>query len=187
MKFFLWIVFVLILIISGCSNIENRIKNEQKTIEQASLEIDIPTANIFFTEEIGDKEAFSLFQSPNGCGVMNFYKNKNGWVYQGYSAFQYNVENISTFTLSQSSWHKGEISQEKESYYSTIFLGEIIDPEIDKITVEYDNMKGEASIVESSGRKFWYLLSERDKGYETVDKISAYSSDGKLLYMVDGR
>ncbi|WP_147533272.1 hypothetical protein [Bacillus marasmi] len=186
MKFLFSILFVLILIISGCSNVDDEIKTEQKTIEQASLESDIPSANIFYTEEIGTQEAFSLFQSPNGCGVMNFSKSKNGWVYQGYSSFQYDIEDISSFTLSQSSWHKGEISLNKESYYSTVFLGEIIDPEIDKIIVEYDNMNGEANIVENNGRRFWYLLSEPDKGYDSVNTISAYSSDGKLLYIEEG-
>ncbi|MFP3919233.1 hypothetical protein U5N28_15635, partial [Lysinibacillus telephonicus] len=75
---------------------------------------------------------------------------------------------------------------DKDSLYTMVFLGEIIDPKINKIIVEYDNIKREASIVKNKDRRFWYLLSEQEDGNESVNMVSAYSSEGKLLYIEEG-
>ncbi|WP_207634119.1 hypothetical protein [Halalkalibacter urbisdiaboli] len=71
---------------------------------------------------------------------------------------------------------------ENESFYTTVFLGEVADPEISKITVEYDNTQKDAILIQNKERKFWYLLSEQDDGNERVGMVSAYSSEGVLLY-----
>ncbi|RDW17459.1 hypothetical protein [Oceanobacillus chungangensis] len=182
MKLLFSIFFVVIVIVSGCSNVIDEEKAEIKTIQQATLESNIPSEDIFYTNEMDDS-AFSLFQSPNGYGILNFSNTENGWVYQGNSGFEYTIDIEKTsFTFSQSTWHKGEISLENESIYTTVFLGEIFEPKINRIIVEYDNLKEEANIVKNKDRRYWNLLSKQDNGDETLYKISAYSSDGKLLY-----
>ncbi len=130
-----------------------------------------------------DETAFSLYQSPNGYGVLHFSKKDDGWDYQGSSGFMYAVDtDIKPFSFSQSTSHKGEASLENESFYTTVFLGEVADPEISKITVEYDNTQKDAILIQNKERKFWYLLSEQDDGNERVGMVSAYSSEGVLLY-----
>jgi hypothetical protein len=80
--FLIFLVFTVI--ISGCSNVNDKEKVESKTIQQATLESNIPTADIFYTNKTDDS-AFSLFHSPNGYGILHFSKKENGWVYQGNS------------------------------------------------------------------------------------------------------
>ncbi|RDW19441.1 hypothetical protein CWR48_08050 [Oceanobacillus arenosus] len=176
------IFFVVIVIVSGCSNESDEEKLEIKTIRQAALDSDILSEDIFYTNEMDDS-AFSLFQSPNGYGILNFSNTENGWLYQGSSSFEYTIDfETTSFTFGQYTWHNEEISLEKENYYTTVFLGEVFDPKIERIIVEYDNFKEEASIVKNEDRRFWNLISKQDDGNETLNKISAYSSDGKLLY-----
>lgn len=186
MKLIFSILFVLIVIISGCKNVDDEIETELNTIQQASLESGIPSADIIYTKEITDNDAFSLFQIPDGYGVLHFTNKEDGWGYRGHSGFQYDIGDITSFTLSQSAWHKGDNSLDKDSLYTTVFLGEIIDPDIDKIIVEYDNINREASIVKNKDRTFWYLLSEQEDGNESINMVSAYSSEGKLLYIEEG-
>ena len=186
MKLLFSMFFVVIVMVSGCSNVNDEEKAAViKTIQQATLESDIPSEDIFYTNEMDDS-AFSLFQSPNGYGILNFSNTENGLVYQGNSGFEYTTDiETTSFTFSQSTWHKVETSLEKESFYATVFLGEVFDPKINLIIVEYDNLKEEASIVKNKERRFWNLLSKQDDGNETLKRISAYSSDGRLLNEIE--
>lgn len=182
MKLLFSIFLGLIVIISGCNKVNDEEKSEFKTIQQATLESNIPSEDIFYTNEMDDS-AFSLFQSPNGYGILNFSNIKSGWVYQGNSSFEYTDDMETTsFTFSQSTWDKEEFSLEKENFYVTVFMGEVFDPKIERIIVEYDDLTEEASIVKNKERRFWNLVSKQDDGNETLNNITAYSSDGKLLY-----
>jgi len=181
MKFLFPIFFVFIIIISGCSNIVDDTNTQFKTVQEATLESDSTLADIFHTQEM-DKTAFSFYQSPNGYGILHFSLKEGGWDYQGSSGFMYSTTDIKPFSFSQSTWHKGEVSIDNESSYTTVFLGEISDREISKITVEYNNTKREASLIKNNERTYWYLVSEQDDGNERVDMVSAYSSEGELLY-----
>ncbi|WP_227940408.1 hypothetical protein [Alkalihalobacillus deserti] len=136
MKSLFAIFFVFIMIVSGCSNVVDDTKTQFKTVQQATLESDIPLADIFHTEEM-DETAFSFYQSPNGYGILHFSLKEDGWDYQGSSGFMYSTDtDINPFSFSQSTWHKGEVSIDNERSYTTVFLGEVGDPEISKITVE---------------------------------------------------
>ncbi|WP_249871776.1 hypothetical protein [Oceanobacillus saliphilus] len=182
MKLLLSIFFVIIVFVSGCSDVNDEEISETNVIQQVALESNISSEDIFYTNEIDDN-GFSLYQSPNGYGILNFSNTENELVSQGNYSFEYtaNMETTS-FTFSQSTWHKGEISLEKENFYSSVFFGEVFDPKIERIIVEYDDFTEEASIVKNKDRKFWYLISKQDDGNETINKITAYSTTGKLLY-----
>ncbi|MFD2627626.1 hypothetical protein [Oceanobacillus kapialis] len=182
MKSLFAIFLVIIMIVSGCSNIDGDTKTEFKTIQQATLKSDIPLDDIFHTEKM-DEKAFSFYQSPNGYGILHYSLKENGWDYQGSSGFMYSTDtDIKPFSFSQSTWHIGEISMDNESSYTTVFLGEVINPNISKITVEYNNNQRDASLIKNKERTYWYLVSEQDEGNERVGVVSAYSTDGELLY-----
>lgn len=170
------------MIVSGCSNVDDDTKTEFQTLEQATLKSDIPLADIFHTEEM-DETAFSLYQSAKGYGILHFSLKEDGWDYQGSSGFMYSADtDRKPFSFSQSTWHNGEVSIDKESSYTTVFLGEINDPEISKITVEYNNTQKNAELIKNDNRTYWYLVSEQDDGNERAGMVSAYSNDGELLY-----
>ena len=182
MKSLFTIFVVLILIVSGCSDGVEDPKPEFITLQQATLKSEIPASDIFYTEEL-DETAFSLYQSPNGYGVLHFSLKEVGWDYQGSSSFMYSTDtDLTPFSFSQSTWHKGEVLVNTESPYTTIFLGEVRDPEISKITVEYKNKQRDASSIVNNERMYWYLVSELDDANESVAGVTAYSSDGELLY-----
>ncbi len=48
--------------------------------------------------------------------------------------------------------------------------------------VEYNNTQRDASLIINNERTYWYLVSEQDDGNERVVMVSAYSTDGELLY-----
>ncbi|ART77589.1 hypothetical protein B4U37_16680 [Sutcliffiella horikoshii] len=182
MKSLFAIFFVFIMIVSGCSNVVDDTETEFKTIQQATLKSDIPLSEVFHTEEM-DETAFSIYQTPNGYGILHFSLKEDGWDYQGRSGFMYsNVTDKKPFSFSQSTWHKGEISMDNESLYTTVFLGEVSDPEISNITVEYNNNQRDANLINNNERTYWYLISEQDDGNERVGVVSAYSTNGELLY-----
>ncbi|MGD6803777.1 hypothetical protein [Rossellomorea aquimaris] len=181
MKSLFVIFFVFIMIVSGCSNVDDK-KTEFKTVQQATVKSDIPLDDIFHTEEM-DVTAFSFYQSPNGYGILHFSLKENGWDYQGSSGFMYSTDtDIKPFSFSQSTWHKGEISMDNRSSYTTVFLGEVSNPMISKITVEYNDNQRDATLIKNNERTYWYLVSEQDDGNERVGVVSAYATDGKLLY-----
>lgn len=183
MKSLLAIFFVSTLIFSGCSNVVDDTNTESKTVQQATLKSDIPLSEVIHTEEM-DETAFSFYQTLEGYGILHFSLNEDGWDYQGRTGFMYSKDDIKPFSFSQSTWHKGEISMDNESLYTTVFLGEISDPEIGKITVAYNNNKRDANLIKNNERTYWYLVSEQDDGNERVDMVSAYSTDGELLYQI---
>lgn len=158
-------------------------ENNQKTIEQAMLDSQIDTANIFYTEEIEGQDAFSIYKSTKGMGVIQYQKKDDGWQYTGSSEFGYPPAGPQDpVTFGASTWPTGNYSLKGPNSYNTVFLGEILEPEIDKVIIEVNHGKYNANTLISNDRTFWYVLYEKKKPLSPVTKISGYSSDGELLY-----
>ncbi|MCM3716393.1 hypothetical protein M3202_20310 [Alkalihalobacillus oceani] len=175
------ILSIFITIVSGCSPIvEEDTTTQFKTVQEAALESELAAADVFHTEELNET-AFAFYQSPEGYGILHFSLKEDGWDYQGSSGYATDEER-KPFSFGQSTWHKGEVSMEGESSYTTVFFGEVSDAEINKMTIEYNDRKRDASLIRNNGRTYWYLVSEQDDGNEGVDTVFAYSTDGELLY-----
>jgi uncharacterized protein YcfL len=168
----------------GCNEEQADVTNqEQKTIEQAALDSGIETANIIFTEETNNKDAFSIYEKINGYGVIQYVKEDKGWQYRGASGFEHSASSP-TYPISfgASTWLRGEYTQNGDNTYRTVFIGEIFQPEIEKIILEFNNRKYNAEIITSNSRKYWYHQSDVENAQSLATKISASSSQGKLIY-----
>ncbi len=156
---------------------------DQKTIEQAALDSGIETANIIFTDKTNNKDAFSIYEKINGYGVIQYVNEDKGWQYRGASGFEHSASGpTDPISFGASTWLRGEYSQNGDNTYRTVFIGEIFQPEIKKIILEVNNGKYNAEIITSNSRKYWYHQSDVENAQSLATKISAYSSQGKLVY-----
>ncbi|MBT2661122.1 hypothetical protein J7E35_08580 [Bacillus sp. ISL-45] len=57
-----------------------------------------------------------------------------------------------------------------------------IQPEIEKIILEVNYGEYNAEIITSNSRKYWYHQSDGVNAQSFATKISAYSTEGKLIY-----
>jgi hypothetical protein len=180
--------FVLLLlslfVIVGCTETHENIKKEPKTIEQSILESDVLLKDVLYTEEIGELEAFSLYETPGGYGILHFQKEDNSWEYRGSSDFGNRLDDkvVTPISFASSTWIKGESASGGKNAYITVFFGEVVEPDISKVSVEYNDKDADAKILTRKERKFWYLISKEEDGKERVEKISGYSSNGRLVY-----
>ncbi|MCM3761946.1 hypothetical protein M3212_14315 [Alkalihalobacillus oceani] len=173
--------YLMLMLVSGCSPIVEEDTNTQfKTVQEAALESELAAADVFHTEELSET-AFAFYQSQERYGILHFSLKEDGWDYQGSSGHATEGDR-KPFSFSQSTWHKGDASTDHEGSYTTVFFGEMSDPEIKKMTIDYRDGKRDANLIRTNGRAYWYLVSEQDDGTEGVDTVSAYSAEGELLY-----
>lgn len=173
-----------VLLFAGCNEEQaDIIDQDQKTIEQAALDSGIETANIIYTEKTKNKDAFSIYEKNNGYGVIQYVKEDKGWQYRGASGFEHSASGpTDPISFGASTWLRGEYSQNGDNTYRTVFIGEIFQPEIEKIILEFNNGKYNAEIITSNSRKYWYHQSDVENAQSFATKISAYSSQGTLIY-----
>ncbi len=165
LRFVISILIVCFILLSGCS------EEEIKTIEQSILlDSDISLDAVFHTEELNEQQAISLYNTDTGYGILQFKKQDNGWEYQQALSARHEE---SEHPLSTNFVYKDNYS---------VAIGEIFDPEISKVTVEYNNNERVATIIEVDKRMFWYFVFKQ--GGEDILKshISGYTADGELIY-----
>ncbi|MBT2641399.1 hypothetical protein J7I80_04030 [Bacillus sp. ISL-41] len=183
-KTVLTVILTTSVLFAGCSDEQADVTvQDQKTIEQAALDSGIETANIIFTDKTNNKDAFSIYEKINGYGVIQYVKEDKGWQYRGASGFEQSGSGpTDPISFGASTWLQGEYYQNGSNTYRTVFIGEIFQPEIEKIILEVNNRKYNAEIITSNSRKYWYHQSDVENAQSLVTKISAYSSQGKLIY-----
>ncbi|MCM3573963.1 hypothetical protein M3172_12265 [Mesobacillus subterraneus] len=183
-KTVLTVIFTTSVLIAGCNKEQADVNDQdQKTIEQAALDSGIATDNIIFSEKTNNKDSFSIYESINGYGVILYVKEDKGWQYRGASGFEHSASGpTDPISLGASTWLRGVYSQNGDNTYRTVFIGEIFQPEIEKIILEVNNGKYNAEIITSNNRKYWYLQSDVENAQSLATKISAYSSQGTLIY-----
>lgn len=183
-KTVLTVILTTSLLFAGCNEEQaDIIDQDQKSIEQAALDSGIETANIIFTEKTNNKGAFSIYEKINGYGVILYVKEERGWQYRGASGFEQSASGpTDPISFGASTWLQGVYSQNGNNKYKTVFIGEIFQPEIEKIILEVNDGKYNAEIITSNSRKYWYHQSDVEDAQTLATKISAYSSQGKLIY-----
>lgn len=181
-KIVLLVILTTSFLLAGCDN-DQVIEPDQKAIEQAILDQGIDTGNIIFTEKIIGGNAFSIYEKTDEYGVIQYAKSDQGWQYRGASGFGIPESGKpEPLTFGASTWLLGDYSLNGNNRYSTVFIGEVHQPDIAKVILEGDHGEFQAKILTSDNRRFWYHLSDDNKAERQVNKISGYSSGGKLIY-----
>jgi hypothetical protein len=181
MKYLLAITLICTLFVAGCREESREAENHDTTsLHEAILESGI--SNIIKTVENEDfafSFAYSENDSKNEITILHFSKYDGNWHYQGSSS---SGSNGLPITYTASTWVKGKYSLQRENSYVTVHAGEVVDTNVDKVIVEMNGKTDEATILQNKGVTLWYFAVDNSNGNDRVNKITAYSKNGDLLY-----
>lgn len=184
-----FIRFVLLLgiafLLTACTHEGTQKEIEGRSMSEAFYEQN-DKGNLIYTKALNDETGIAMFEIENGYGIRHLEKGEKGWRSSGGASFSLReappTEGVS---FSSAATVLGTLDFGSEPTYQTTFFGRIYSSEINSIQISYGEYQEEAVIVESEGKRYYYLVAKGNDVELKEHQLKGFSTEGEVVYEQD--